>query len=208
MQVGFARPTKIRVTIFQESLYLHSCKASHAQGSITIAGSEVWVANKWSHIRNGKMQVFRSSLNVFTVFFQPLTYFPLTWGHWLERCAKTFKPKRLTRPVFLCITIVLRLQKPMNNYHSDALFSFTNLMHFRASCSSIAINDFNVTKKSKFMKQSETFSRRSFFEQIHLMTVTCSHISSVTVPYQNILYRRSVYFSFRILRGKEAISKI
>ena len=59
------------------------------------------------------------------------------------------------------------------------------------------------------MKQSETFSRRSFFEQIHLMTVTCSHISSVTVPYQNILYRRrSVYFSFRILRGKEAISKI
>ena len=147
MQVGFARPTKIRVTIFQESLYLLSCKASHAQGSIRIAGSEVWVANKWSHIRNGKMQVFRSSLNVFTVFFQPLTYFPLTWGHWLERCAKTFKPKRLTRLVFLCITIVLRLQKPMNNYHSDALFSFTNLMHFRASCCSIAINDFNVTLK-------------------------------------------------------------
>ena len=35
----------------------------------------------------------------------------------------------------------------MNNYHSDALFAFTNLMHFRASCCSIAINDFNVTLK-------------------------------------------------------------
>ena len=207
MRVGFARPTKIRVTTFQESLYLLSCKASHAQGPITIAGSEVWVANKWSHIRNGKMQVFRSSLNVFTVFFQPLTYFPLTWGHWLERCAKTFKPKRLTKPVFLCITIG-RLLEPMNNYHSDALFAFANLMPFRESCSSTAINNFNVTKKSKFMKQSETFSPRSFFEQIHLMTVIWSHISSVTVPHQNILYRRSIYSSFRILTGKEAISKI
>lgn len=108
--------------------------------------SEVWFANKWGHIRNGKMQVFRSSLNVISVFFQPLTYFALTWGHWLERCAKTFKPKRLTKPVFLSITIG-RLQEPMNNYHSDALFAFTNLILFRANCSSIAINDFNVTLK-------------------------------------------------------------
>ena len=146
LQVCFARPTKIGVTTFQESLYLLSCKVSHAQGSITIAGSEVWVANKWSHIRNGKLQVFRSSLNVLTVFFQPLTYFPLTWGHWFERCAKTFKAKRLTKLVFLCITIG-RLQEPMNNYQSDALFAFTNLMHFRGSCCSIAINYFNVTLK-------------------------------------------------------------
>ena len=131
---------------FRKVCIYRSCKASHAQGSIRIAGSEVWVANKWSHIRNGKMQVFKSSLNVFTVFFQPLTYFPLTWGHWLESCAKTFKPKRLTKPVFLCITIG-PLQKPMNNYHSDALFAFMNLMHFRASCCFIAINDFNVTLK-------------------------------------------------------------
>ena len=58
------------------------------------------------------------------------------------------------------------------------------------------------------MKQSETFSRRSFFEHIHLMTVICSHISSVTVPYQNILYRGSIYSSFPILTGKEAISKL
>ena len=29
------------------------------------------------------------------------------------------------------------------------------------------MNDFNVTKKSKFTKQSETFSLRSFFEHIH-----------------------------------------
>ena len=58
------------------------------------------------------------------------------------------------------------------------------------------------------MKQCETFSLRSFFEHIHLMTVICCHISSVTVPYQNIVYRRSIYSSFRILRGKEAISKI
>ena len=146
LRVDFARPTKIGVTTFQQSLYLLSCKVSHAQDSITVAGSEVWVANKWGPIRNGKLQVFRSSLNVFTVFFQPLTYFPPTWGHWLERCAKTFKPKRSTKPVFLCITIG-RLQEPMNNYHSDALFAFTNLMHFRASCCSIAINDFNVTLK-------------------------------------------------------------
>ena len=179
MRVGFARLTKIGVTTFQDVcclLFVFTLKVSHAQGSITIAGSEVWVANKWSHIRNGKLQVFRSSLNVFTVFFQPITYFLLTWGHWLERCAKTSKPKRLTKPVSLCITIG-RLQEPMNNYHSDALFAFANLMPFRASCSSIVINDFNVTKKSKFMKQSETFSLRSFFEQIHLMTVIWSHIS-------------------------------
>ena len=58
------------------------------------------------------------------------------------------------------------------------------------------------------MKQSETFSRRSFFEQIHLMTVICCHISSVTVPHQNIVYRRSIYSSFPILMGKDAISKI
>ena len=154
MRVCFARPTKIGVTTFQESLYLLSCKVSHAQGSITIAGSEVWVANKWSHIRNGKLQVFRSSLNVFTVFFQPLTYFPLTWGHWFERCAKKFEPKRLTKPVFLCITIVLRLQEPTNNYHSDALFAFTNLMHFRASCCFIAINDFNVSLKKVSLRNS------------------------------------------------------
>ena len=153
MRVGFARPTKIGVTTFQESLYLLSCKASHAQGSIRIAGSEVWVANKWSHIRNGKMQIVRSSLNVFIVFFKPITYFPLTWGHWLERCAKKFKPKRLTRPVSLCITIG-RLQEPTNNYHSDALFAFTNLMHFRASCCSIAINDFNVNLKKVSLRNS------------------------------------------------------
>ena len=127
-------------------MYLFSCKASHAQDSITNAGSEVWVVNKWSHIRNVKLQVFRSSLNVFSVFFQPLTYFPLTWVHWIERCAKTFKPKRLTKLVFLCITIG-RLQEPMNNYHSAALCAFTNLMHFRASCCSIAMKDFNVTLK-------------------------------------------------------------
>ena len=154
MPVGFARPTKTGVTTFQESLYLLSCEASHAQGSITIAGSEVWVAYKWSHIRNGKMQIVRSSLNVFTVFFQPITYFLLTWGHWLEKCAKKFKPKRLTKPVFLCITIVLRLQEPTNNYHSDALFAFTNLMHFRASCCFIAINDFNVSLKKVSLRNS------------------------------------------------------
>ena len=33
------------------------------------------------------------------------------------------------------------------------------------------MNDLIVTKKSKFLKQFETFSLRSFFEQIHLMTV-------------------------------------
>ena len=144
LRVGFARLTKIGVTTFQESLYLLSCEVSHAQGSITIAGSEVWVSNKWSHIRNGKLQVFRSSLNVLTVFFQPLTYFPLTWGHWFERCAKTFKAKRLTKLVFITIG---RLQEPMNNYQSDALLAFTNLMHFRGNCCSIAINYFNVTLK-------------------------------------------------------------
>ena len=127
-------------------IYSHVRQVMHAQGSITIAGSEVWVANKWGRIGNLKLQVFRSSLNVFTVFFQPLTYFPPTWGHWLERSAKTFKPKRSTKPVFLCITSG-RLQEPMNNYHSAALCAFTNLMHFRASCSFIAINDFNVTLK-------------------------------------------------------------
>ena len=58
------------------------------------------------------------------------------------------------------------------------------------------------------MKQFETISLRSFFEQLHLMTVICSHISSVTVPHQNILYRRSIYSSFPILMGKDAISKI
>ena len=47
------------------------------------------------------------------------------------------------------------------------------------------MNDLIVTKKSKFMKQSETIPLRSFFEQIHLMTVISSHIS---VPHQNILY--------------------
>ena len=144
LRVGFARPTKTGVTTFQKSLYLLSCKASHAQGSIRIAGSEVWVANKWGPIRNGKLQVFSSSLNVLTVFFQPLTYFPLTWGHWFERCAKTFKAKRLTKLVFITIG---RLQEPMNNYQSDALFAFTNLMHLRGSCCSIAINYFNVTLK-------------------------------------------------------------
>ena len=53
-------------------------------------------------------------------------------GHCLERCAKTFRPTRLTKQVFLCITIG-RLQEP-NNCHSAALCAFTNLinmMHFR-----------------------------------------------------------------------------
>ena len=97
MRVGFARPTKTGVTTFQESLYLLSCKASHAQGSIRIAGSEVWVANKWSHIRNGKMQVFRSSLNVFTVFFLAANVFssnmrPLAWKVCKDIKTKTFNP--------------------------------------------------------------------------------------------------------------------
>ena len=40
------------------------------------------------------------------------------------------------------------------------------------------MNDFNVAIKSKFMKQSETFSLRSFFEHIYLLTFLCSHMSS------------------------------
>ena len=40
------------------------------------------------------------------------------------------------------------------------------------------MNYFNITKKSKFMKQSETFSLRSFFEHIYLVTFICSHMSS------------------------------
>ena len=137
---------------------------------------------------------------MFTVFFQPLTYFPPPWGHWLERCVKTFKPKRSTKPVFLCITIG-RLQEPMNNYHSAALCAFTNLMHFRASCCSIAIKDFNVTLKSKFMKQFETFSLRSFFEQIHLMTVIWSHISlDCSLPKYSLSAVNLFQFSY--LKGK------
>ena len=37
------------------------------------------------------------------------------------------------------------------------------------------MNDFNVTEKSKLMEQVETFSLRSFFERIYLMTAFCSH---------------------------------
>ena len=46
-----------------------------------------------------------------------------------------------------------RLQAP-NNYHSAALCAFTNLinmMHFRATVLPLAMNYFNVTKKSKFI---------------------------------------------------------
>ena len=41
------------------------------------------------------------------------------------------------------------------------------------------MNDFNVTEKSKLMEQVETFSLRSFFKCIYLMTVLCSHKKSL-----------------------------
>ena len=70
----FARPTKIRVTTFQDRLYLLSCKVSHAQGSIM--RSEVWVANKWSRIRNGNFfgHVFKRSLHFFSHCYRSLPW--------------------------------------------------------------------------------------------------------------------------------------
>ena len=44
------------------------------------------------------------------------------------------------------------------------------------------------------MEQVETFSLRSFFKGIYLMTAFCSHkVSLENVPHQNFLYRRSIY---------------
>ena len=72
----FARPTKIGVTTFQDRLNLLSCKVSHAQGSIIIAGSaQVWAAHKWSRIRDGNLQVVKSrSLHFFSHCYRSLPW--------------------------------------------------------------------------------------------------------------------------------------
>ena len=85
-----------------------------------------------------------------------------------------FGPERSTKPFFLYITIG-RLQEPKQLPFSCFVRSLRASSILAQTVLPLAMNDFNVTEKSKLMEQVETFSLRSFFKRIHLMTALCSH---------------------------------